>query len=337
MTDRKRILTGDRPTGKLHLGHYIGSHQHRLRFQDEYECFFLVADLHMLTTKPSKEDIELIGENARAIVMDHLAIGIDPEKVTFYLQSAVHEIYELQLLISSLVTVERLQQLPTIKDMASAANMDQMPVQPAGLSGLASRGYPHAPVAFGPRGQGQREPCGDHPADRPPLQQPVRRGLPRTGRLCAGRHPGGHGRPGQDEQEPEQRHLPQRRRQDRHQKGNGHVHGPRPHPGRHPRHGGGQPGLRLSRRLQPGQGPGGGLEGPLSHGQCGGCGGQGEAGRGPQRLPGPHAGAPGQIHRGHRLGGPTPGRRHGQGQRRSPGKPSSPSKKQWASPASGTA
>ncbi len=59
--------------------------------------------------------------------MDHLAIGIDPEKVTFYLQSAVHEIYELQLLISSLVTVERLQQLPTIKDMASAANMDQIP------------------------------------------------------------------------------------------------------------------------------------------------------------------------------------------------------------------
>ncbi len=127
MTERKRILTGDRPTGKLHLGHYIGSHQHRLRFQDEYECFFLVADLHMLTTKPSKEDIERIGENARAIVMDHLAIGIDPEKVTFYLQSAVHEIYELQLLISSLVTVERLQQLPTIKDMASAANMDQIP------------------------------------------------------------------------------------------------------------------------------------------------------------------------------------------------------------------
>ena len=127
MTDKKRILTGDRPTGKLHLGHYIGSHRHRLRLQDEYECFFLIADLHMLTTKPSKEDIDRIGENARAIVMDHLAIGIDPAKVTFYLQSAVHEIYELQLLISSLVTVERLQQLPTIKDMASAAHMDQIP------------------------------------------------------------------------------------------------------------------------------------------------------------------------------------------------------------------
>ncbi len=124
---RKRILTGDRPTGKLHLGHYVGSLRHRLAFQDKYECFFLIADLHMLTTKPSKEDILQIADNARAIVLDHLAIGIDPEKVTFYLQSAVHEVYELQLLISGLVTVERLQQLPTIKDMARAAGMEQIP------------------------------------------------------------------------------------------------------------------------------------------------------------------------------------------------------------------
>ena len=124
---RKRILTGDRPTGKLHLGHYIGSHRHRLAFQNDYECFFLIADLHMLTTKPDKESILQIADNARSIVMDHLAIGIDPENVTFCLQSAIHETYELDLLISGLVTVERLQQLPTIKDMAAAANMDQIP------------------------------------------------------------------------------------------------------------------------------------------------------------------------------------------------------------------
>ncbi|RLT45267.1 MAG: tryptophan--tRNA ligase [Chloroflexi bacterium] len=135
---RKRILTGDRPTGKLHLGHYVGSLRHRLRFQDEYECFFIIADLHMLTTKPSKEDIYAIGENARQIVLDHLAIGIDPAKVTFYLQSAVHEIYELQLLISGLVTVERLQQLPTIKDMAAAAHLEQMPYNLLGYPVLQS-------------------------------------------------------------------------------------------------------------------------------------------------------------------------------------------------------
>ena len=135
---RKRILTGDRPTGKLHLGHFVGSLRHRLRFQDEYECFFIIADLHMLTTKPSKEDIYAIGENARQIVLDHLAIGIDPAKVTFYLQSAVHEIYELQLLISGLVTVERLQQLPTIKDMAAAAHLEQMPYNLLGYPVLQS-------------------------------------------------------------------------------------------------------------------------------------------------------------------------------------------------------
>lgn len=126
-TARKRILTGDRPTGRLHLGHYIGSMRHRLAMQDRYESFFVVADLHMLTTKPAKEDVLQIADHARGIVLDHLAIGIDPENVTFYLQSAVHEVYELQLLLSGMITVERLQQLPTLKDMAQAAGLEQMP------------------------------------------------------------------------------------------------------------------------------------------------------------------------------------------------------------------
>lgn len=126
-TGTKRILTGDRPTGRLHLGHFVGSLRHRLAFQHTYACYFIIADLHMLTTKPSKADIEQISEHAREIVLDHLAIGIEPERATFYLQSAVHEVYELQLLLSSLVTVERLQQLPTIKDMAQGAGLEQIP------------------------------------------------------------------------------------------------------------------------------------------------------------------------------------------------------------------
>lgn len=138
MSTKKRILTGDRPTGILHLGHFVGSHRQRLALQDQYECFFLIADLHMLTTKPDKDDILKIAEHARAIVLDHLAIGIDPEKVTFYLQSAVHEVYELQLLLSSLITVERLQQLPTIKDMANAAGMEQIPYNLLGYPVLQS-------------------------------------------------------------------------------------------------------------------------------------------------------------------------------------------------------
>lgn len=123
----KRILTGDRPTGKLHLGHYVGSIRHRVALQHQYECFFLVADLHMLTTRPGKEDILQIADNARGIVLDNLACGLDPDNATIYLQSAVHEVYELQLLLSGLVTVERLQQLPSLKDMAQAAHLEQMP------------------------------------------------------------------------------------------------------------------------------------------------------------------------------------------------------------------
>jgi len=127
ITGQPRLLTGDRPTGLLHLGHYIGSMRHRVALQSRYECFFLVADLHMLTTKPGKDDILKIAELARAIVLDNLAAGLDPQRVTFYLQSAVHEVYELQLLLSGMITVERLQQLPTLKDMARAAGMEQMP------------------------------------------------------------------------------------------------------------------------------------------------------------------------------------------------------------------
>lgn len=127
MSDRKRILTGDRPTGKLHLGHYVGSLQNRVRLQQEYECFFIIADLHTLTTRPEKEAISGITENAREMVLDYLAAGIDPSISTIYLQSAVPEIYELNLLFEMLVTVPRLQRLPSLKDMARGAGLQEMP------------------------------------------------------------------------------------------------------------------------------------------------------------------------------------------------------------------
>lgn len=126
--DRKRILTGDRPTGKLHLGHYVGSLANRVRLQDEYNCFFIIADLHMLTTKPSKEDVLNIAGNAREMILDYLACGVDPAKSTIYLQSAVHEVYEMNLIFEMLVTVPRLQRLPSLKDMAKSANLNEMPL-----------------------------------------------------------------------------------------------------------------------------------------------------------------------------------------------------------------
>lgn len=134
MTTKKRILTGDRPTGKLHLGHYVGSLQNRVALQDSYECFFIIADLHVLTTRPTREDIAAIPQNIRDLVLDHLAVGIDPNKVTFYVQSAVKEIYQLNLIFEMLVTVPRLTRLPSIKDMARNANIDEEQL-PFGLLG----------------------------------------------------------------------------------------------------------------------------------------------------------------------------------------------------------
>lgn len=127
MEEKQRILTGDRPTGRLHLGHYVGSLQNRVRLQESYQCFFLVADLHMLTTKPGKEHIEAITENARQMVLDYLACGIDPERSVIYLQSAVPEIYELNLFFEMLVSVPRLQRLPSLKDMVRDAGLNEMP------------------------------------------------------------------------------------------------------------------------------------------------------------------------------------------------------------------
>lgn len=133
-TAKRRILTGDRPTGRMHLGHYVGSLRNRVRLQNEYECFFIIADLHMLTTKNSKEEIDGTAENARGVVLDYLAVGIDPSISTIFLQSAIHETYELALLLGNLVTVPRLARLPSIKDMARAALMDEETI-PFGLLG----------------------------------------------------------------------------------------------------------------------------------------------------------------------------------------------------------
>ena len=132
--EKKRILTGDRPTGRLHLGHYVGSLRNRVRLQHEYECYFIIADLHVLTTKNSKDDIEHVTDNAGGIVLDYLGAGIDPTISTIFLQSAIHETYELALLLGNLVTVPRLARLPSIKDMARAALLDEDTI-PFGLLG----------------------------------------------------------------------------------------------------------------------------------------------------------------------------------------------------------
>lgn len=121
------MLTGDRPTGHLHLGHYVGSLSNRVRLQHHYEPFLILADLHTLTTANETEDITRIPDRVRAQVLDALAAGIAPDRATFYLQSAIGEVAELNTLLQSLVTVPRLQRVPSLKEMSRAAGQAEMP------------------------------------------------------------------------------------------------------------------------------------------------------------------------------------------------------------------
>jgi len=124
---RKRLLTGDRPTGELHLGHYVGSIENRVRLQDEYDCYFVIADLHVLTTRPEKEHIAPLLQIFRSMLLDYLSAGIDPARSTIYIQSQILETCYLNTIFEMLVTLPRLTRLPSIKDMARAANLEQLP------------------------------------------------------------------------------------------------------------------------------------------------------------------------------------------------------------------
>ena len=124
---KKRMLTGDRPTGKLHLGHYVGSLANRVRLQDTYECFFIIADYHVLTTRPEKEYILDIHRHVHEIVLDYLAIGLDPQQNVIFVQSAIPGTSELNLIFEMLVNVPRLERVPSIKEMAHDARLETLP------------------------------------------------------------------------------------------------------------------------------------------------------------------------------------------------------------------
>ena len=113
MGSKKRILTGDRPTGRLHIGHYFGSLKNRVEMQDEYDEYILVADVQALTDNFNNP--EKVRKNVREVVMDYLSVGIDPKKATIYIQSMIPEIAELTVYYSNLVTIARLQRNPTVK------------------------------------------------------------------------------------------------------------------------------------------------------------------------------------------------------------------------------
>lgn len=112
--DKPRILTGDTPTGSLHLGHYVGSLENRVQLQEHYDCFFIVANVHALTTRPT--ETTQIRADTLNILKDWISVGMDPRKSTFFLQSEVPAIAELTWYFAMLLGYGRLMKNPTIKD-----------------------------------------------------------------------------------------------------------------------------------------------------------------------------------------------------------------------------
>jgi len=105
----------------------VGSLANRVQLQDEYECFFIIADLHTLTTRPEKHHIIEMRHHIRDLVLDYLAVGIDPEKSVIFVQSAIPGTYELNLIFEMLVSVPRLERVPSIKEMARDARLETLP------------------------------------------------------------------------------------------------------------------------------------------------------------------------------------------------------------------
>ena len=111
---KKIILTGDRPSGPLHIGHYVGSLVNRVRLQDQYQQFILIADIQALTD--NYDNPQKVHDNVYQLMLDYLAVGLDPQKNTFFIQSQIPAIAELTVLFLNLVTVSRLRRNPTVKD-----------------------------------------------------------------------------------------------------------------------------------------------------------------------------------------------------------------------------
>jgi len=114
VSTKPRILTGDTPTGPLHLGHWVGSVKRRVELQDTYDCYFIIANMHAFTTRA--EQAAEIRQDCMEIVRDYLAMGIDPQRSTIFLQTEVPAIAELTYLFAMLVPFNRVMRNPTLKD-----------------------------------------------------------------------------------------------------------------------------------------------------------------------------------------------------------------------------
>ncbi|AYE37834.1 tryptophan--tRNA ligase [Companilactobacillus zhachilii] len=123
--DKKIVLTGDRPTGKLHIGHYVGSLRNRVRMQNDgnYNMFVMIADVQALTD--NAKNPEKVRKSVLQIALDYLGVGLDPEKTTIYIQSQIPALSELDMYYMNLVTVSRLERNPTVKSEIQQKNFER--------------------------------------------------------------------------------------------------------------------------------------------------------------------------------------------------------------------
>ena len=180
-TDKPRILTGDTPTGKLHLGHYVGSVENRLALQNDYDCYFLIANKHAFTTRADRP--AEIRQSVIDIATDYLAAGIDPNKATIFIQSEVPAIDELTFFFAMLVPFNRVMRNPTLKDEIRDKELGEnysfgFPMYAVGQVAdiLAFR-----PVMV-PVGEDQLAASGTDSRDRPAIQSDVLRRRSADGR-----------------------------------------------------------------------------------------------------------------------------------------------------------
>lgn len=121
ISSKPRLLTGDTPTGRLHLGHYVGSIERRLALQHTHDCYFIIANVHAFTTRAEKP--AEVRQHTLDIALDYLSVGIDPKIATIFIQSDIPAIAELTILLSMLLPYTRLMRNPTIKDEIMSKNL----------------------------------------------------------------------------------------------------------------------------------------------------------------------------------------------------------------------
>src|SRR5271155_1907439 len=131
-TSRPRVLSGMRPTGRLHLGNYMGALYNWVQLQDEYDCYFFIADLHALTTDYA--DPSTLRQNIRDVALDFLSAGLDPERCTVFIQSHVPQHAELHTLFSMFTPLPWLERVPTYKDQQE--QLREKDLNPLGFPGF---------------------------------------------------------------------------------------------------------------------------------------------------------------------------------------------------------